>query len=204
MAQSTCPHLQRPKENTDHMQAWKKRHIHSKHHSEILTTHQWSAGEVVYVEWIHLQLKVNTVSMLCAAETTKVKLTGTGCAFMMVCHVCVLLTASEWVSEWALHNPELQPDAVRSFLWSSYCGRADWMKPSMAETSSSHTPPPHGPRMNPDLEKSWRLATKRAEWLYVDNSVFQGVTKVCFNKKESHVEHIAEPLTPLELGLSVL
>lgn len=31
-------------------------------------THQWSAGEVVNIKWIHLQLEVNTVGMLCAAE----------------------------------------------------------------------------------------------------------------------------------------
>lgn len=61
----------------------------------ISIAHQWSAGEVVYVEWIHLQLEVNTVCVFCAAETTKQKLTGTVCAFAAVCHDCVLLTASE-------------------------------------------------------------------------------------------------------------
>lgn len=39
----------------------------------MLITNQWSAGEVVYIKWIHLQLEVNTVSMLCAAETAKVR-----------------------------------------------------------------------------------------------------------------------------------
>lgn len=65
-----------------------------KHHVEILITHQWSAGEVVHVKWIHLQFKVNTVCMLCAAKIANVRLSSIGCAFTMVCHVCVLLTAS--------------------------------------------------------------------------------------------------------------
>ncbi len=53
-----------------HWHGKKDAHIHSKHHLEILITHQWSAGEVVYVERIHFQLEVNTIGMLCAAGTT--------------------------------------------------------------------------------------------------------------------------------------
>lgn len=44
------------------------RNIHSNTHLRLLITHQWSAGEVVYVERIHFQLEVNTVGMLGAAE----------------------------------------------------------------------------------------------------------------------------------------
>lgn len=59
-----------------------------------MITHQWCAGEVVNIERIHLQLKVNTVGMLSAVEQdNQVKLTAY--TFMMRCHVYVLLTASE-------------------------------------------------------------------------------------------------------------
>lgn len=63
---------------------------HSEHHSEIVITHQWSTGEVIYVERIHLELKVNTVGMLCAADkTTKGKLTDSLCIHNDVSCLCV-------------------------------------------------------------------------------------------------------------------
>ncbi len=66
-----------------------------------MITHQWSAGEVVYIERIHLQLEVNTVGVLCAAETTKVKLTGTARAFTVLCvmFVCYSPPANECLNE---------------------------------------------------------------------------------------------------------
>ena len=57
---------------------------------------------MVYVKRIHLQLEVNTVRMLCAAEQDgKVKLIGTVCVFTMasLVFVCNSPPANECLNE---------------------------------------------------------------------------------------------------------
>jgi len=155
MAQSTRPHLERIKEFKCHTHR-----IRWKHTSTIM---YWLLTNGVQEKWSTLRGSTsNSRSMLSAcfvlqSKATNVKMTGLVCALIMACCNSVLLTASEWVSGWALHSPELQPDATGSFLLSSYYGRADWKKPNTAETSSFHTPPPRGPQMYLDQERSRAL-----------------------------------------------
>lgn len=69
MAQSTSPHLwktKRKKENCTQT-------VHKKRCNQVkvIITYKWSTGEVVDIERIHFQLKVNTVGMLWAAGHDK-------------------------------------------------------------------------------------------------------------------------------------
>lgn len=64
----------------------------------LLITHQWSAGEVVHVQRIHLQFEVDTVSVLCAANKGE-------CVNDRRCH-CVPDSGSR------LHSPHRQRISV--------------------------------------------------------------------------------------------
>lgn len=75
VAQSARPHLERPtttKKIITHIIGKEKERQREacalKCRTEKSIRHQWSAGEVVYVERIHLQFEVNTVGVLRAAE----------------------------------------------------------------------------------------------------------------------------------------
>lgn len=87
------------------------------------------------------------------------------------------------MSGWGWRSPAQRPGEAGSCPWRSWSGSGVWTWPSRPGSSSSHTPPPHGPQMNPRLGRAGERGRGKKQSI---NKTIKQLTSQSTNQSMNH------------------